>query len=141
MEQRGWKHTAAYVGLLAAAFVVAVVGSLALGSPLDNAAYDFMFRLYQPKPWQTQSVLLAIDETTLEATPGGMHGIRKPLAQALELVARAAPKAVAVDMILADQNEDPAVDRRLVQALCHTPNLVLSSELIRDGSQWEERGP
>ena len=141
MEQRGWKHTAAYVGLLAAAFVVAVVGSLALGSPLDNAAYDFMFRLYQPKPWQTQSVLLAIDETTLAATPGGMHGIRKPLAQALELVARASPKAVAVDMILADQNEDPAVDQRLVQALCSTPNLVLSSELIRDGSQWEDPRP
>src|SRR5882757_301331 len=113
MERRGWKRTAAYVGLLGAAFVVAVVGSRALGSPLDNAAYDFMFRLYQPKPWQTQSVLLAIDETTLAATKGGTHGIRKPLAEALELVAKARPKAVAVDVILADEGDDLAVDRAL----------------------------
>jgi len=141
MERQGWKSTAAYVGLLAATFVVAVVGSWALGSTLDNAAYDFMFRLYQPKPWQTQSVLLAIDETTLAATRGGLHGIRKPLAQALELVAKAAPKAVAVDVILADQSEDPEVDRTLTKALCGTPNLVLSSELIRDGSQWEDPRP
>ena len=141
MERRGWKRTAAYVGLLAATFVIAVVGSWALGSPLDNAAYDFMFRLYQPKPWQTQSVLLAIDETTLAATPGGMHGIRKPLAEALDLVAKASPKAVAVDVILADESENPAVDRTLTEALCGTPNLVLSSELIRDGSQWEDPRP
>jgi signal transduction histidine kinase len=129
------------VGLLAAAFVVAVVGSCFLGSPLDNAAYDFMFRLYQPATWQTQSVLLAIDETTLAATPGGLHGIRKPLAEALDLVAKAGPKAVAVDVILADQSEDQTVDRTLTEALCGTPNLVLSSELIRDGSQWEDPRP
>ncbi len=141
MERRGWKRTASYVGLLAAAFVVAVVGSWAFGSTLDNAAYDFMFRLYQPKPWQTQSVLLSIDETTLAATPGGMQGIRKPLAEALNLIAKAGPKAVAVDMILADRSADPAVDRTLAEALCGTPNLVLSSELIRDGSQWEDPRP
>jgi signal transduction histidine kinase len=141
MERRGWKHRAAYVGLLAAAFVVAVVGSWAFGSPLDNAAYDFMFRIYQPQLWQTQSVLLAIDETTLAATPGGTHGIRAPLAEALELVAKANPKAVAVDVILADESDRPEVDRALQQALCHTPNLVLDSELIRDGTQWEDPRP
>ncbi|HTS24454.1 MAG TPA: CHASE2 domain-containing protein [Bryobacteraceae bacterium] len=141
MERRGWRRTAAYVGLLGAAFVVAVAGSWALGSTLDNAAYDFMFRLYQPQPWQTQSVLLSIDEPTLAATPGGMHGIRRKLAEALELVARAKPKVVAVDMILADQSEDPAVDRALAGALCGTPNLVLSSELIKDGTEWEDPRP
>ena len=71
-----WKSTASYAGLLAAAFVVAVVGSWMFGAQLDNYAYDYMFRLYQPQPWVPQSVLLAIDERTLSAMPGGIHGIR-----------------------------------------------------------------
>ena len=122
-------------------YAVAVVGSWWLGSPLDNAAYDYMFRLYQPKSWTTQSALLAIDEETLASIPGGIHGIRKPLAAALHLVASASPKAVAVDVILADRNEDPAVDETLARAFCATPNLVLSSELIDDGRRWENPLP
>ena len=133
-----WKSTASYVALLAAAFVVAVVGSWMFGAQLDNYAYDYMFRLYQPQPWQPQSVLLAIDERTLSAIPGGIHAIRQPLAAALRLVAPASPKAVAVDVILAERSQDPAVDAALAQAFQATPNLVLSCELIDDGRQWEE---
>ena len=131
-----WKSTASYVALLAAAFVVAIVGSWMFGAQLDNYAYDYMFRLYRPTPWQPQSVLLAIDERTLSAIPGGIHGIRLPLAQALRLIAPAAPKAVAVDVILAERSQDPAVDAALAQAFHATPNLVLSCELIDDGRQW-----
>jgi len=86
MQRRGWHSTAAYIGLLAAAFVVAWLGSYRFfRAQLDNAAYDQIFRLYQPKPWQPQSAILAIDEATL-ARFGGMH-IRQPLADALLLVA------------------------------------------------------
>jgi signal transduction histidine kinase len=133
-----WKSTASYVALLAAAFVVAVVGSWMFGAQLDNYAYDYMFRLYQPQPWQAQSVLLAIDERTLSGIPGGIHAIRQPLAAALRLVAPASPKAVAVDVILAERSQDPAVDAALAQAFHATPNLVLSCELIDDGRQWED---
>jgi signal transduction histidine kinase len=133
-----WKSTASYVALLAAAFVVAVVGSWMFGAQLDNYAYDYMFRLYQPQPWQAQSVLLAIDERTLSSIPGGIHAIRQPLAAALRLVAPASPKAVAVDVILAERSQDPAVDAALAQAFHATPNLVLSCELIDDGRQWED---
>jgi len=133
-----WKSTASYIALLAAAFVVAVVGSWMFGAQLDNYAYDYMFRLYQPQPWQPQSELLAIDERTLSAIPGGIRGIRQPLAEALRLVAPAAPKAVAVDVILAERSQDPAVDAALAQAFQATPDLVLSCELIDDGRQWEE---
>jgi signal transduction histidine kinase len=133
-----WKSTASYVALLAAAFVVAVVGSWMFGAQLDNYAYDYMFRLYRPTPWQPQSVLLAIDERSLSAIPGGIHGIRLPLAQALRLIAPASPKAVAVDVILAERSQDPAVDAALAQAFHATPNLVLSCELIDDGREWEE---
>jgi signal transduction histidine kinase len=133
-----WKSTASYVALLAAALVVAVVGSWMFGAQLDNYAYDYMFRLYQPQSWQPQSVLLAIDERTLSSIPGGIHAIRQPLAEALRLVAPASPKAVAVDVILAERSQDPAVDAALAQAFQATPNLVLSCELIDDGRQWEE---
>jgi signal transduction histidine kinase len=133
-----WKSTASYAALLAAAFVVAVVGSWIFGAQLDNYAYDYMFRLYQPPPWQPQSVLLAIDERTLSSIPGGIHAIRQPLAAALRLVAPASPKAVAVDVILAERSQDPAVDAALAQAFHATPNLVLSCELIDDGRQWED---
>ena len=138
MPRLNWKSTASYAALLAAAFVVAVVGSWIFGAQLDNYAYDYMFRLYQPPPWQPQSVLLAIDERTLSSVPGGIHAIRQPLAAALRLVAPASPKAVAVDVILAERSQDPAVDAALGQAFQATPNLVLSCELIDDGRQWED---
>src|ERR1039457_4554746 len=78
-----WKSTASYVALLAAAFIVAVVGSWMFGAQLDNYASAYMFRLYRPRRWQPQSVLLAIDERPLSAIPGGIHAIRQPLAEAL----------------------------------------------------------
>ena len=140
MERSDWRRAARYAGLLVAIFVFAVWGSYQFGSWLDNAAYDFIFQRYQPQPWQTEAVLLAIDEETLKATPGGMHGIRKPLALALERVAAARPKAVALDVILADQSENARVDADLARAMCDTPNLVLSSEIDSAG-RWEDPRP
>jgi signal transduction histidine kinase len=134
MDRRGWKSTASYLLLLAGAYVVAVAGSWLFGSPWDNAVYDEMFRRYQPQVWATKSALLVIDERTLDWLPGGMQGIRKPLAQALRLVAAAKPKAVAVDIILSNRT-NAAVDSALADAFRSTPNLVLSSQLVGDG--WE----
>ena len=138
MDQRGWKSIASYLLLLAGAYVVAVAGSWIFGSPWDNAVYDEMFRRYQPKAWPAEAALLVFDERTLDWMPGGMQGIRKPLAQALRLVAAAKPKAVAVDIILSNHT-DPAVDSDLAEAFRTTPNLVLSSQLVGDG--WEHPLP
>lgn len=132
--ERAWKSTAKYVALLAAAFVVGVVGSWIFGAQLDNAAYDFMFRNYRQAPWQTQSVVLGIDEAALRKF-GGMQGMRGPLAEALKLVAGAGPKAVAVDVILADQTNDAAGNAALAEALCATPRLALDAELVE--GEWE----
>src|ERR1039458_2720290 len=81
------------------------------------------------KPWQPQSAILAVDETTL-ATIGGMRRIRRPLADGLLLVAAAHPKAVAIDVILTDRGDDPEEDRDLAKAFCLTPHLVLSALLM-----------
>ncbi len=134
MARWGSKTGILYPVLLVAAFGVALASNWIFGASVDNAAYDLMFRLDQPQPWATQSVLLAIDERTLEILPGGMRGVRKPLAEAIELVAAARPKAVAVDIVLADPG-DPVADAALAAAFRATPNLVLSSQLLRDG--WE----
>ena len=99
-----------------------------------------MFRLYQPKPWQPQSAILAVDETTL-ATIGGMRRIRRPLADGLLLVAAAHPKAVAIDVILTDRGDDPEEDRDLAKAFCLTPHLVLSALLMDNPVKWEDPKP
>src|SRR5580704_15275859 len=127
MQRRGWKSTAAYAALLAASLAVGVVVSVYwnFGDELNNYVYDFMLRRYQPAPWRTESVILAIDEQTLRATPGGMQGIRPKLAEALRLVSAAKPKTVAIDVTLADER-DRMVDANLAEAMRTTPNLVLA---------------
>ena len=140
MKRSGWHSTAAYVGLLAAAFVVAWLGSYRFfRTQLDNTAYDQMFRWYQPKPWQPQSAILAIDEATLNRY-GGMN-IREPLAEALRLVDAAHPTAVAIDITLTDQGANPAADKALEEAFCQTPRLALSALLMDDPVRWENPNP
>ena len=50
-----------YVVLLAGTLILAWVVS-ALSGQLDKNAYDAIFRMYRPPDWQTQSIVLAIDE-------------------------------------------------------------------------------
>jgi signal transduction histidine kinase len=137
--QRGWKGAAAYASLLAASLAAGVAISKYFGAEVDNYVYDFMLRRYQPKPWRPQSAILAIDEHTLQATPGGMRGIRPPLAEALRLVSAAGPKTVAIDLTLADKSLDPKIDDGLADAMRTTPNLVLATDLLNDA--WEEPLP
>jgi signal transduction histidine kinase len=125
----------AYAALLSVAFGAAVLASGTLGAQVDRWAYDWMFRRYDPPRWTTQSVILAIDEATLTKY-GEMANIRKPLAEALQRVAMAKPRAVAVDVILASARDEKA-DAEMQASLRMTPNLVLASELTQ-ASEWEE---
>ena len=133
------RQSAIYWALLAASFAVAITASWIVGGQIDNDAYDWMFRLYQPRPWQPESILLAIDEVSLNAY-GGVRGLRKPLAEALERISAASPKAVAVDVILTDAS-DPETDARLAAAMGATRRLVLACQLLPDGSAWEDPLP
>ena len=99
-----------------------------------------MFRLYQPPAWQPQSILLAIDEPSLNAY-GGVPGLRKPLAEALRLIAPASPKAVAVDLILADNDRSRRRMRAWKTPCAPRSNLVLACHLLPDGSAWEDPLP
>jgi signal transduction histidine kinase len=109
-----------------------------LGRQFDNYAYDFLFRLEQPAPWQPSSIILAIDEATM-ARYGGNNGIRGALANGLAHIRNAKPASVAVDIILGDPTTE-AIDGPLEHAFASTPNLVLASYLLRDGT-WSDPIP
>jgi signal transduction histidine kinase len=125
---------------------VAVVGvCLAVGlaaswraERVDNYAYDTMSERVQLMPRAPQSVVVAIDEATLEQRHGvaNMRGI---LAEALDKLAEAKPKLVALDVTLHDEGEDQVKDTRLAAALLATRNLILPSELA--GEKWSDPAP
>jgi signal transduction histidine kinase len=130
--------------LLAVSFGLALVISYNYGPQLDRYVYDGMFQVYRPGRLQSpEAIVLAIDELTLMDCDG-IRGIRRPLAQALRLLAPVGTKAVAVDIILADRG-DPDQDAALSAAFRATRNLVLSTELIDgpiDGRKiWEDPRP
>ena len=78
------RHNLAYLGLLAGTFVTALVaGWTPLGTQIDDYVYDWIIRLYRPAPWSTDSIVLAIDEHSLQAFKGRL-GLRKALADGLE---------------------------------------------------------
>jgi signal transduction histidine kinase len=124
--------------LLASALLSLVLGWSAFGRQLDQYAYDFLFRLEQPAPWQPSSIVLAIDNRTLTEYDG-LTGIRAALADGLNRIASAHPAAVVVDIILPEPQA--ATDDKLEAAFANTPNLVLSSDMQPDGSQWEDPIP
>ena len=107
-----------------------LISFTALGRQFDNYAYDFLFRLIQPKPWQPSSIILAIDEATLSKY-GGTVGIRAAIADGIAKIKPANPAAVAVDVILAEPST-PEIDATLEAALAGTPNLILASYLLEN---------
>ena len=95
----------AYRGALAAAFAFAVLaGFTTLAEQLDNDVYDFVFRAHvNNELGEPTAVIYGIDEATLRAG-GGTPKLRAILAEGLETLAAAQPKAVIIDLILADAN-------------------------------------
>jgi signal transduction histidine kinase len=122
--------------VLASALTSLRLGWTAFGRQLDQYAYDFLFRLEPPAPWQPTSIILAIDEETLSIY-GGLIGMRVALADGLEKIQPAHPSAVAVDLILAEAGGAQA-DDRLEAAFAATHNLILSCDMRPDGNSWEE---
>jgi signal transduction histidine kinase len=135
------RHSIEYAVLLAGALVLATVASFTpLGGQIDKDAYDWFFRIYSPPDWATQSIVLAIDDETFH-TSGGVSGIRGALAEGLDLIAPAAPRAVAIDVNLVEEEEEPADSNRLEAAIRRTPNVVLASYLEPGGDTWEDPLP
>lgn len=140
MTRRQRRFTPGYIAVLAASFLLAVAaGWQTLATRMDRVAYDWMSRQQPPEPRATQSVVLAFDEQTI-ATTGGMRHLRRTLARALELVNRAHPTVVAIDVILSEETER-AEDVHLADVLRRTANLVLASDVVPGTGKWEDPLP
>ena len=132
------RHLGTYAAVTGAALVLALlVGWSAIGTQIDNYAYDLLLRYKAAPPRDPGSIIVAIDDATLNAY-GGVHNYRPLLARGLDAIAAGHPRVVALDMVLADAS-DPAEDEHLAAAFARTQNLVLSAELV--SGQWEEPLP
>ncbi len=110
--------------------------------PIDNAMYDRSLVHAASGRRAAQSVVVAIDEQTLNLR-GGTRNYRPILAEALTKIAMARPKAVAIDLTLADPT-DPAEDARLEDALrLNSQVLVLpcSEIAVNNVLRWEDPIP
>jgi signal transduction histidine kinase len=132
------KHLAGYVAavLLAAALAV-TAGWTGFASRIDNYAYDFLFTMMPAPPSAPESAVLAIDEETLREY-GGMRRVRTIIADALDELRRVKPKAVAIDIVLADPG-DASENAKLEAAMSRTPNLILPCERV--ANRWEDPLP
>ena len=130
---------AKYAGVLAICFALGLLaGFNPLAVRIDSPAYDVLLRM-QADTWTPQSVVVAIDGPTLGAGHG-MRNIRTILAQTLDQLALAQPKAVALDVTLHDE-VDPAEDARLEASLRATRNLILPCQLADQNTKWEDPAP
>lgn len=139
-----WRYTA----LVAFCLLVAILLSwTTAGQQIDFWSYDFLLRVRPPRdatgPQPRSAVILALDEETLRSY-GGVGNLRRPLAAALGALAGAGPRAVAVDIQLADA-PNAEVDAELALAFQALPNLVLTTKLVEKpgsgGVYWEDPLP
>ncbi len=129
-----------YVAVLVFCYLAAMIlGYTPLGKQVDDDAYDWMFRLHRPEIRPAEAALLEIDDPSFMRL-GGVLGLRLMLADALERLVSVSPKAVVVDLTLAEDG-DQAADQRLESAMSRTRNLVLAAEMLPDGEGWQDPVP
>ena len=132
-----WGYSAA---LLAAAAVGLLIGWSNAGLQADRWAYDLLLRLHTPPATPSSSLIVAIDEATLDAY-GGVAGLRGPLAAGIEALSRHEPAAIAIDIVLSEPRT-PEENAPLEQALAEAPNVVLATHLRSQApaaeNAWEE---
>jgi len=130
------KATLGYIGVLAVCLAIGMLaGYTPLAARIDDLAYDWTVKLNQLPAPTGQAIVLAIDDATYQ-NMGGIAHDRRMLAQALELLAKAPPKVVVIDLLLADEEGDSAEDQRLEKAMRATKSLVLVADQGEQG--WQE---
>jgi hypothetical protein len=107
-----------------------------IAARIDNYYYDWLLMLNKPETGARDTYVVEIDDQTLIDYKGPRQ-LRRTMARALEVLAGAQPKAVAIDLILADE-DDAEADALLASAMAKVPNLVLSSDIMRNADRWEE---
>lgn len=141
MPSKRRQNTVLYIAVLAGCFAVGFgVGFTSIGERFDDVFYDVLTKYtaaIDAASLKTNAVVVAVDEETLRAK-GGMRNIRPILTGALQEIAAAQPRVVAIDVVLADKGAEDE-DAKLAAALHGIHPLILDCELI--GDKWEDPLP
>jgi CHASE2 domain-containing sensor protein/signal transduction histidine kinase len=118
-----------------AVLLAGLAAALALGGwalRLDRLVYDGGLTLWQ-RPPPPGIVIVAIDDASVQAI-GRWPWRRAVHATLLEQLAKARPRAIALDLLLSEPDPDPEQDRLLALALQHAAPVVLPVTLQSDGA-------
>lgn len=134
MAVRGNTPIVYWLAVGGAGLVALLASWTPLASQIDNYATDWLFRVHRPAPWIPESAILAMDEDSYEFTQG-IRNLRGRLAEALDIVAAADPKVIALDVVLVDAGEG-GEDAQLAQSFRRAGNVILPCELL-PGTRWK----
>jgi signal transduction histidine kinase/CHASE2 domain-containing sensor protein len=128
---------------VAAGFIVAVAILLLSFSAyflqLNSTAYDFTLRIAGPIIPTSPTLIVAIDEDSLERV-GNWPWTRDKYASLIENVQAGSPKVIGVDLLLDEATTEEA-DNALALAISHSPSIVLASHLVSDNGDGHWRNP
>lgn len=120
-------------GVIAALSIVAVAASLGVlvdwrAPGLGRYTHDWLMRLRGPLPVPSDIAIVAIDEPSI-ARFGRFPWSRQVMAKAVDAIAAAQPKVIAIDVLFPDpttQEEDEA----LARSVGHAGNAVVAAQLV-----------
>jgi signal transduction histidine kinase len=130
MDRLSWRYLAVVATCAAAGLLLSFTD---LASSIDAYASDWVFRLHEPAWGPPEAILLTIDESTQQAMRSRRQ-LRRWVAHALTQIAPAAPKAIGVDLIFVEPDDD-AEDATLAAALAQSQRLVLGADLVKAGGR------
>ena len=117
------------LGAVAASCIVAVAILLLFWttyfSELNSTAYDFALRLAGPVSPSSPTMIVAIDEDSLDRI-GMWPWTRDKLARVIERVSIGKPRAIALDLLLDNETTEDA-DYALARAIANAPPMVLAT--------------
>lgn len=112
-----------------AALGLAALLNLGALQPLENIAYNALFRLRGKTAWDDRLVLVAIDDASIRQL-GRFPWSRRHYTQLLTVLNRAEPSVVALDLLLSEPTPD---DAQLARAMADYGRVVL-------GQAWDTTG-
>ena len=118
------------VWLLAIVVISAAAGMVCvwLAPGLDRYARDMLMRARGPLPPPADIIIVAIDEPSL-ARLGRFPWPRDKIARAIEIIASAQPKVIALDVLYSEPTID-AQDTALAEAMARARNTVVAAQLV-----------
>ncbi|MGZ4899697.1 MAG: CHASE2 domain-containing protein [Candidatus Angelobacter sp.] len=126
------------------AVLLALVCLVSLSFPVSTLSQklnDFFFRVRRPLPVSNQVALVLIDDATLEQH-GRWPWPRAELAKLIRAVSAQKPKAIGVDVLLPEVEDEPN-DSALAAAIQSAPNIVLAAKISTSptGNLWMDPLP